>query len=388
MRILHVITTLDPSHGGPPEGLRQLAQAVTRFGASISVATLDAPHSEWLKRFPAQVHALGPAYSHYHYAPRYREWLARHHHEFDAVVVNGLWQYHGYATRAVMRRAGRSYFVFTHGMLDPWFRRRYPLKHLKKWLYWPWGEYRVLRDAAAVLFTCEEESRLAPQSFWLYRARARTVGYGIAEPEGRPDWQVRAFRRRYRAVNGRRLLLYLARLHEKKGCDLLIDAFAEAARTDEALLLMMAGPGEPAYVERLQSQARRRGVESRILWPGMLRDDLKWGALRAAEAFALTSHQENFGIAVVEALACGTPVIISDQVNIWREIEQDGAGIVCRDDREGAARALRGWAALPAAERDGYAGRARECFRARFHIEGAARRLVEALKPASAGAAV
>ena len=64
-----------------------------------------------------------------------------------------------------------AYFVFTHGMLDPWFKRTYPLKHLKKWLYWPWAEYRVLRDAQAVLFTCEEERILARQSFWLYKCK-------------------------------------------------------------------------------------------------------------------------------------------------------------------------------------------------------------------------
>ena len=75
------------------------------------------------------------------------------------------------------------YFVFPHGMLDPWFKRTYPLKHLKKLLYWPWAEYRVLRDAAAVLFTSEEERRLARESFWPYRCNEVVVNYGTAAPE-------------------------------------------------------------------------------------------------------------------------------------------------------------------------------------------------------------
>ncbi|MEB0151131.1 glycosyltransferase, partial [Pseudomonas sp. CCC2.2] len=72
------------------------------------------------------------------------------------------------------------YFIFTHGMLDPWFKKNYPLKHLKKWLYWTWGEYRVLRDAKAVLFTCEEEKILARQSFWLYKANEVVTAFGTA----------------------------------------------------------------------------------------------------------------------------------------------------------------------------------------------------------------
>src|SRR5262249_24621381 len=91
---------------------------------------------------------------------------------------------------------------FTHGMLDPWFKRRYPLKHLKKWLYWPWAEYRVLRDARAVLFTCEDERRLASRSFWLYRAHERVVGYGIAPPGGGPEAERQGFPREVSRTGG------------------------------------------------------------------------------------------------------------------------------------------------------------------------------------------
>ena len=77
---------------------------------------------------------------------------------FDAVIINGLWQYHSFGAWRALRGTATPYYVFPHGMLDPWFKRSFPLKHLKKWLYWPWAEYRVLRDARAVIFTCEAES--------------------------------------------------------------------------------------------------------------------------------------------------------------------------------------------------------------------------------------
>ena len=95
-------------------------------------------------------------------APRLLSWLRENATRYDAVIVNGIWQYHSYATWLALHRSETPYFVFTHGMLDPWFKRRHPLKHLKKWLYWPWADYRVLRDAQAVIFTCEEERGGSP----------------------------------------------------------------------------------------------------------------------------------------------------------------------------------------------------------------------------------
>jgi glycosyltransferase involved in cell wall biosynthesis len=112
----------------------------------------------------------------------------------------------------------------------------------------------------------------------------------------------------------------------------------------------------------------------------------KWGALAAAEVFVLPSHQENFGIAVAEALACGTPVLISNKVNIWREIEQENAGFVQADTLEGTAQLLRQWDALSSTERLAFPERARHCFRAHFDIRVCAANVIEAVRAAKAQA--
>ncbi|HMG05900.1 MAG TPA: hypothetical protein VK581_10585, partial [Chthoniobacterales bacterium] len=111
---------------------------------------------------------------------------------------------------------------FPHGMLDPWFKRTYPRKHMKKLLYWPWAEYRVLRDAAAVLFTSEEERRLARESFSLYHCKEIVVNYGTAAPEVDLESAREDFLEAFPKLRGQRFFLFLGRLHEKKGCDLLI----------------------------------------------------------------------------------------------------------------------------------------------------------------------
>jgi glycosyltransferase involved in cell wall biosynthesis len=109
----------------------------------------------------------------------------------------------------------------------------------------------------------------------------------------------------------------------------------------------------------------------------MLTGNLKVGALRAADVLVLPSHQENFGIAVAEALACGVPVLISNKVNIWREVEQDGAGLVDCDDEAGTLRLLQKWYCLDPAQQAAYRVNARQCFAARFEIGRAAEQLLE-----------
>ncbi len=379
-RILHVIRSADPQYGGPIEGIRQIAAALAADGHEIHLASCDPPDAPWIAEVPLTLHALGPAKSNFGYTPRLVPWLLQNAPDFDAVIVNGIWQYNSYATRKAMRRLGRPYVVFTHGMLDPYFKRAYPLKHLKKWLYWPWGEYRNLRDAAAVLFTCEDERLLARQSFWLYRAKERVVNYGTAGPAGEPEALREGFLLRFPELREKRLLLFLSRIHPKKGCDLLLKAFAAVAERDPSLTLVMAGPDQVGLQKELEALARSLKIADRVVWTGMLSGDLKWGAFYACEAFVLPSHQENFGIVVAEALACGRPVLISNKVNIWREIEAARVGFVANDTDAGARELLENWLALPDAECAEYSARCRACFEEKFEIAHAAQSLLRVLE--------
>jgi glycosyltransferase involved in cell wall biosynthesis len=381
MRILNVIRSVNPVHGGPAEGLRQSIRATAALGHVEEVLTLDAPADPWLGAFPVPTHAIGPVAANYGYAGRLVPWLRRHARRYDAVVVHGLWQYHGLAVWRALRDGNVPYFVFCHGMLDPWFKREYPLKHLKKWLYWPWGEYRVLRDANAVLFTAEEESILARQSFWLYRARHAVVGYGLQLDAVAHAARAETFHDAFPATRGKRIVLFLGRIHPKKGCDLLIEAFARLAQREPALHLVMAGPDQVGARRGLEALAAQLGVAERISWCGMLGGEMKWAAFRAAEVFALPSHQENFGIAVAEALAVGLPVLISQRVNIWREIVADAAGFAEPDTLAGTAALLERWLALSSEQRATMREAAVLCYRRHFHIEAAARRLMATIEP-------
>jgi glycosyltransferase involved in cell wall biosynthesis len=172
----------------------------------------------------------------------------------------------------------------------------------------------------------------------------------------------------------------MGRLHPKKGCDLLLDAFAVTLARDPAWHLVMAGPDPAGWSAQLRAQAAALGIAGRVTWPGMLSGALKWGAICAAEVFVLPSHQENFGIAVVEALACGRPALISHPVNIWREIDQAQAGLVAEDSAEGTRELLDRWHQVPLAEHAGYRARARACFQQHFHIDASAARVLDAIR--------
>lgn len=379
MRILNVISSMDPAGGGTVEAIVRLHHEFLAAGHVSEVASLDDPQAPWVTAAVFPLHALGPAKGSYGYCPRFLVWMREHASAYDAVIVHGLWQYHGLAVRLALAGTSCPYYVFVHGMLDPWFKHQYPLKHLKKWLYWPWAEYRVLRDARSVFFTCEEERLLARQSFWLYRCHEEVTSLGTASPPPAGDL-ANQFLDRYPALRGRRVLLYLGRLHEKKGCDLLIDAFAQCAADDPDLVLVMAGPDQTGWQSALQALASSRGVADRIHWTGMLSGDAKWGAFYVADAFCLPSHQENFGIVVAEALACGAPVLISNKVNIWREVEQYRVGIVNDDTLAGTESSLRQWLALSPEECEAMRSEAKECFASCFRIDRAAARILSILQ--------
>jgi glycosyltransferase involved in cell wall biosynthesis len=383
LRLLHVLPSANPNTGGPLEGVRQRALHLLQLGHIVELVTLDDPNLDFIEKFPLVVHALGPSYTGYLYNSRLVPWLRAHAHEFDAVVVNGIWQYHSFGAWRALRRSGVPYFVFTHGMLDPWFKREYPFKHLKKWLYWPWSDYRVLRDAQAVLFTSEEERLAARRSFWLYRAREQVVAYGTTDPPANAPQLREQFLIAYPELRNRRVLLFLGRIHEKKGCDMLIQSFATAGAAESTLRLVMAGPDNTGWAQELKQLAQQLGVADRITWPGMLQDEIKWGAFYSAEAFVLPSHQENFGIAVAEALACGTPALISDKVNIWREVLAHGAGLVAPDTEVGTLKLLSEWLAMSPVQRLTMGQNARCLFERKFTVSAMATGLLDVMKGGS-----
>jgi glycosyltransferase involved in cell wall biosynthesis len=368
-----MISSTDPESGGPVEALLRYSEVLQRRGHEVVAASLESPEEAAKRAFPFPIVGLGYGVGKYRYNRQMVKWLRQQANSFDVVVLHGLWNFSSLGSWLGLRGQSVPYYIFAHGMMDPWFREKYPIKHFCKQAYWWLGEGRVLRDAKYVFFTCEEERLRAENVFSGYRFSSRVVRLGTADPHGDAESEKRAFFAACPALKDRRFLLYLSRIHPKKGCDLLVKAFAaEIASMPADLDIVMAGPDQLGWVSELQSLVSRLGIAQRVHWPGMLKGQCKWGAFRSAQALVLPSHQENFGFVVAEAMACSTPVLISNKVNIWREVIESGAGIVEPDTTDGVRNLIRRFCALSHDERTVMARAAREGFLEYFDIEAAA----------------
>jgi glycosyltransferase involved in cell wall biosynthesis len=206
------------------------------------------------------------------------------------------------------------------------------------------------------------------------------VLFGTADPQGDPGQQKAAFQSAFPVLRDRSFLLFLSRIHPKKGCDLLLQAFAALIpEMPPGFDLVIAGPDQVGWLPELQSLAQRIGISTRVHWLGMLKGDVKWGAFRCADALILPSHQENFGFVVAEAMACCTPVLVSNKVNIWREVEASRCGFVEPDSLDGTRNLIRRFATLTATERASMANKARAGFLKYFDIEVTARDFARAI---------
>jgi glycosyltransferase involved in cell wall biosynthesis len=379
MKVLHIIASVDPASGGPAEYLRHITVAMTAQGHDAEIVCLDPRGAHFPGLYSVPMAALGRWAGPYGFSPELGSWMAGNAGRFDVAVIHGLWNHAAIGPRRALLAAGLPYVVFAHGMLDPWFAGQNRLKHLLKRLVWSFVQGPVLRDAHAVLFTCAEERRLAEGAFPGHAFSSRIVAFGTAAPPPADPAQIAAFRATVPTLGEHPYLLFLGRLHPKKGLDLLVEAFAGIAPSQLELDLVIAGPDPAGLQSKLMARANGLGIGKRIHWSGMLSGAAKWGAFRGADAFVLPSHQENFGIAVAEAMACGVPVLISNKVNIWREVEACGGGLVTGDDAAAFQKFLARWLALPEAEKLSTREAARQGFARHFHIETAATDLIEVL---------
>ncbi len=354
---------MDPKSGGPCQGIRNTIAAMKPLNIANEVVCLDAPTAEYLGKDEFEIHALGPANNPWQYSKELIPWLLDNAKRFDAIIAHGLWLFPSYAVMKAVRvlrlKEGTHvipWYVMPHGMLDPYFQKAKErrVKAIRNRLYWSLLEEKVVRSADAVLFTCQEELNLARTTFKKYQPKAEwNVGYGIQSPPVfEPDMST-AFSLSSGLGSNERYFLFLSRIHPKKGVDLLLAAYAEILAKEEREgrgmpKLVIAGPGiSTDFGKHLAEMVdQNASLKGHVVFPGMLSGNSKWGAFYHAEAFILPSHQENFGIAVAEALACKTPVLISNQINIWREIEKDNGGLVEEDSLQGTIKLLERWTAM------------------------------------------
>lgn len=389
MKILRVIPSMDPTQGGPCQGIRNSIPALLKFnGEHNEVVTLDAVDKGYQIQDNFKIHKVGQRTGPWQYHKDLIPWLLANVLDYNVVVIHGLWSYHSWAVHKAIQKLKKQNkkvpktVVMPHGMLDPYFQKAKSrkLKALRNELYWRFFESKVVNKADALFFTCEEELLLARTTFKGYYPKQEiNVGYGIQAPPSKSANTKEVFKGLVPQWDEKPYFLFLSRIHSKKGVDLLLKAYNALLQTNpDVPQLMIAGPGmDTTYGDELRNLVE---AKDKIIFTGMLKGEAKWAAFYEAEMFILPSHQENFGIAVVEALACKLPVLISNKVNIWREIKNGGGGLVAEDSLQGTQSMLREWNLFSDSQKQQYSENAFKVYEKNYTVNAAAKELQKAFE--------
>jgi glycosyltransferase involved in cell wall biosynthesis len=385
MKILRVISSVNPANGGPINGLTNSSKILVDAGHEVHVISLDNKNAMWVKDFQFPLFCFEGSVGKYRYNYEFYKWLIQNVSDYDAVIVHGIWQYHSYAAYLACTSKNIPYVVFSHGMLDPWFNKISKIKALKKRIYWNVFERKVINNASFVLFTSEEEKLLARNSFSQYSPKERVVAYGSSLPTVNKYKVEEEFLSAHPDLKGRKYILFLSRVAPKKGLELIIESIHKSKLDADKYIIVIAGPDSDGYQKKLMNRISVLGLDNFFYWTGMLKGNQKWGAFYGADAFILPSHQENFGIVVSEALSTGTPVLISNKVNIWNEILKYSAGFVEEDSVDGVVSLINKWLTLDSKAVELIEANAKACYDACFSIDAAAKDLYLVLDDITTG---
>lgn len=324
-RWLHVLSHLDPRYGGLSAAVPQLASALgAHHGEAVSLAgfcSADEVESQLpddldVSRWPASRMAWLQDRT-------LRERFNAHLKNADGLHLHGLWEQSTAIAATACRSSRKPYVLSAHGMLDRWALNN---KRLKKALYAAISERENIRRAACL-------HALTPTEAQDYRRFGATqpiavIPNGVSVPA---NVDSELFFARFPSLRGKRIILFLSRLHLKKGLDILARAWGVVSNHYREAHLVLAGPDFEGTRAKVEKWLGQQCSAQSFTFTGMLDSETKWSALRAAECFVLPSYSEGLSVATLEALGCGVPVIITEQCNL-PEVAQFGAGWTIQPD--------------------------------------------------------
>jgi glycosyltransferase involved in cell wall biosynthesis len=343
LNILHVIPNLAAKGGGPLTVCPEMGVAVATKGHSVTILATDADMeaadleaAERLKSGPLKVKIL-PAIGRGRFFlswPLYKA-LNEVIPTCDVVHLHGIYLFHIWAVGRLCRKHNVPYILRPHGSLDPfvYFRRRLP-KKIIEFLF----QARVTKGAAGIHYTASEEAELARPLVFGRPEFVVPNGIDLRKFQNLPEEG--RFRTLFPELGESPYILYLGRLNFKKGLDILAKSFAALPAKHANMKLVIAGPADAGMQSKVERWLEEGGVRERAIFTGMLRGEAKLSAFRDAKIFVLPSYSENFGVSLIEAMACGLPVITTDKVNIWRELGSTGVARISAANTHEFAHAL------------------------------------------------
>lgn len=327
MKILHIVISLAPEWGGPTKVVTELTEALVKKGLEISIfapvkkgdeVKIVRPKGVNLRLFEQGFFARWWS----GYSPALAKAVAQEIDKFDLVHIHELWSYPHFMTYRTAKKIKKPYVITVHGGLEPWAINH---KALKKKIYSVLVQKRILREAVALHAITNEEVKHI-RAFGVDN-RTIMIPNGINLKEFQTLPVRRDLEQLYPQLAGKQVLLFLGRLHPKKGLDILARAFGKVARERDDLCLLVVGPDSEGYRAEVVKILAAEGTLDKVVFAGMLTGHEKLAVLGGADIFVLSSYSEGFSMAVLEAMVSGLPVIITRQCH-FPEVAEAEAGLV------------------------------------------------------------
>lgn len=333
LKVLHVIPSVGANRGGPSKAVIEMVSALREQGVDAEIATTNDDDESSLEvplntlvdyknvpiRFFARSTSSINAVREFNYSPAFKAWLNAHIDEYDLIHVHAIFSFIPSYTMWIARKRKLNYVVRTIGQLENWSLGQ--SKRKKDW-YLKLIERANLEAANAIHFTADSEREQALKRFPLLSARTIPLGINKNEPLNEAliptQWRLRP---------NTPTICYVSRLHKKKGLELLLEALATIETID--FQLVIAGTGESNYVSSLKALAKKLNLQEKCQFVGFVEGKEKQLLLESSDIFALTSYSENFGIAVLEAMAAGATPLVSKEVALAEVIANNRLGTVC-----------------------------------------------------------
>jgi|APSaa5957512535_1039671.scaffolds.fasta_scaffold60976_2 glycosyltransferase involved in cell wall biosynthesis len=338
MKILHVINTLSPRYGGPVKACKELCSSLAHAGEDVTIYTTDLNYPMGVRDVVLNQEIKQDGYSLYYFHAQFNSYvfsleffkaIKNNIKKFDIVHIHGIYRFPQTITAYFCRKYGLPYIIRPHGSLSPYLfnsKRRKLRKRLYEYLI----ENRNLNNASAIHYTTEEEMVLAKPLGLKSNTFICPISIDISKYNDLPVKGI--FRGKYKIDNSKKIILYFGRINFVKGLDILIKAFAKTLNRFQNVLLVIAGPDNEGYQAQVEQWIKNEKIGKNVILTGMLIGGDILELLKDTDIFVLPSYTENFGIAVAEAMACGLPVVVSNKVNIYRDVLKAGAGLVTNCD--------------------------------------------------------
>lgn len=338
MKVLHVTPSYYPAfkYGGPIESVHLLNKALVEKGVTVDVFTTDAgvdknssvETNKWIVIDGVRIKYFKYFfYEHYTFSPELLLAVLREVKNYDLVHITGVWNFPVLAGALACILNKKPFIISPRGVL---YKDAINIKSkFIKLLYFNLIAKHYLKRANAIHYTTEDEKENVFQGI---NNNSIIIPNGIDLNYFNNLPPRNSFKNKYPVLKDKKYILFLGRIHKQKGIDLLIEAFKLISNEYSDLYLVIAGPDSVGYRKEIEKSLEKDNLLNEVIFTGMLLGREKLSAYVDAEMFILPSYFENFGMSVVEAMACGTPVIVSNKVGICQESKNSKSGIVVSND--------------------------------------------------------